>query len=131
MKRPPWVAWGLVALALGLCWLGFWLPPGDGPVMLSRFFHRRQELLERGRSGPSVRAPVVLPVPERYVVRTREQVARRMAAPDWKTLNRDEQARELLEVLLLSGVDAEYWTMSPDRQRQVADAYVRAFLDPR
>jgi hypothetical protein len=119
-----------VVLAGVLCYLGVVLPHGGNPLFLGKFLEAHLARLRHG-GGPEVREKAVLPLPQRYVERTRAEVRRRMAAADWDRFSRDEKTRVLLEVLLVSGIDAEYWTLPPQRQRQVADAYVGAFLDPR
>jgi hypothetical protein len=129
MKSNMRVAWGLVALTILLLVLGHILPPGGNPSFFGKFAEKRLEFA-RPRGGPAMRSPAVLPLPQRYIERTRAEVERRMAKSDWPGLSQDEQRRRLLEVLLISGIDAEYWSLPEDRQRRVADAYVRAFLDP-
>lgn len=129
MKRNVWVALGLVVLTILLFALASMLPFGGNPPFLGKFIEQRLDMMRR-QGGPEVRAPAELPVPRRYIERTRAEVARRMAAPDWKTLSRDAKREQLLSILYVSGIDAEYWTMPEERQLRVADAYVRAFLDP-
>ena len=75
-----------------------------------------------------MRQPVRFPVPERYIRATRPQVAKRMAEPDWAGLSLAARREILLEIFLLSGVDAAYWSMPEARQRQVVEAYLQALL---
>ena len=129
MKRTAWNAWGLAALIGLLLVLAWVVPSDDNADFFVRLFKRR---LDGGRlaGGPEMRAPAAVPLPRRYIERTRAEVARRLAASDWKDLSREEKERQLLQILYVSGIDAEYWSMPDDRQRRVASAYVRAFLDP-
>lgn len=130
MKRNLVVASGFVALAILLFTLGLLLPLGGNPPFLGKFIEHRLELLRR-MGGPEVRAPAEIPIPRRYIERTRAEVEAMMATPDWAGLSREAKRQRLLAVLLVSGIDAEYWAMPEARQRRVAEAYVRAFLDPR
>lgn len=128
MRAIDRAAWGIVLFALLLFVLGHVLPGGWESDFFSRLAAKR-----RTRSEPqwlsAVRLPVRLPVPERYIKATRAAVARRMAEPDWAHLSRDRRREILLEIFVLSAVDTEYWAMPETRQRQVAEAYVQAFLD--
>lgn len=127
MKPVDRAGWSIVAVTILLFLLAYFLPPGGGMEFFPRLAERRQEWLRpAGRSA--MRGPVRLPVPQRYIEATRAEVERRMAAPDWKGLAGDRKRQILLEILILSAADAEYWTMPESRQRRVSDAYVRAFL---
>jgi len=129
MKPIDRIAWGLVGLAVVLIGLGYLVPREEKSNFFTILAERQMERL-RLRGAPSFRGPAVLPLPQRYIERTRAEVERLMAAPGWKLLSREVRAQRLLEVLLTSGIDADYWSMPEERQRRVADAYVRAFLDP-
>jgi len=118
---------GIVVAAVLLLFLAYVLPPqGEMAFFSTLASHRQGQLGQRG--VPFFRGPARLPVPQRYIEGTRAEVRRRMAASDWGTLSLEKKREALLEILVLFGVDTEYWLMPEARQRQVADAYVRAFL---
>ena len=51
-----------------------------------------------------------------------------MAAPDWRDLPYEQKEFRLMELFVLRVADAEYQSLSEARQRQVAGAFLRAFL---
>jgi len=127
MKATDRAAWAVVLGALLLFALALALPSGWKTDFFSRYAAKHRE-----DAGPeemsAVRQPVRFPVPERYIRATRAQVARRMAEPDWAGLTIAARREILLEIFLLSGVDAAYWSLPEARQRQVIEAYLQAFL---
>jgi hypothetical protein len=128
VKPTDRAAWAIVAAAVLLFALSHVLPREAKPDFFTRLAaqHRERSRLE---GGPEIRKPAGLPVPQRYIEATRAAVAARMAAADWPGLPRERHREILLEILILSGADAEFWSMPEARQRQVAEAYVRDFLD--
>jgi len=127
MKATDRAAWAVVLGALLLFALALALPSGWKTDFFSRYAAKHRE-----NAGPeetsAVRQPVRFPAPERYLRATRPLVARRMAEPDWAGLSLEARREILLEIFLLSGVDAAYWSMPEARQRQVVEAYLQAFL---
>jgi len=118
---------GIVVIALVLFGLLYLLPPqGEMPFFSNLARHRQLRLRQEGL--PYFRGSARLPLPQRYIEATRTLVRQRMAAPDWPGLAVEKKREALLEILFLSGIDTEYWLMPEARQREVADAYVRAFL---
>jgi hypothetical protein len=127
MKATDRAAWAVVLGALLLFALALTLPSGWKSDFFSRYAAKRLDRAEPDERS-AVRLPVRFPVPERYIRATRAQVAKRMAEPDWAGLTLDARREILLEIFLLSGVDAAYWSLPEARQRQVAEAYWQAFL---
>ena len=127
MKATDRAAWAVVLGALLLFALALALPSGWKTDFFSRYAAKRRENV-RSEETSAVRQPVRFPVPERYIRATRPQVAKRMAEPDWAGLTLEARREILLEIFLLSGVDAAYWSMPEARQRQVVEAYLQALL---
>ncbi len=120
----------IVAAAALLLALGFLLPPTSFPVLTWRPFPGGKG--REGQGGPAphqVRARAEIPVPRRYIEAARQDVAALMADPGWARLDPEVRRSRLMEVFIQRAADAEYWTMPEPRQRRVADAFVRAFLE--
>lgn len=108
--------------------LSFFMPKGTFLRFTGKSTVERSARVEPAKHY-AMRAKVTVPVPRRYIEAARQDVAVLMADPAWAGQSREVRESRLNEVLVLRAADAEYWSMPPARQRSVAQAFVRAFLD--
>ena len=126
MDRKPLVPLAFLAFAALLFVLSRLTPRASLPI-----FERLRSGFQAGPpgGGPEIRAGAEVPIPRRYVQACRGEAARRMARPDWAGLDREDREIALIQVLILCGADAEYWTLPEARQKRVAREFAAAFLD--
>jgi len=127
MDQKPLVPLAFLAFAGLLFVLGHLTPRASMPI-----FERLRSGFRAdapGVGGPEIRAGAEVPIPRRYVQACRGEAARRMGRPDWAGLNREDREIALIQVLILCGADAEYWTLPEARQKRVAREFAAAFLD--